>query len=175
VQPGEFTLSLRYYQLLGPKPAAPAIEIDGVPYCGAHALSASDNDFYRTLAQDHNNRFYRAIQYYIVVLLRFERWLSAEFVKRELLPVGNPATRFAYGAHRAGQRIRVHLAPEVFERAHVYLTVYERGSFPVAWFDLNAPHLVTGVQASAGFHVLRVCAKPGHRLDEFAGVTVEAT
>jgi hypothetical protein len=111
---------------------------------------------------------------YVAVLLRFQRWFSAEFVKRELLPVGNPATRFAYGMHRSGQRIRVQPSSEVFGRAHAYLTVYECGSFPVEWIDLAAPHALTAVQKRAGFHVLRVCAKPGHTLDDRANVTVEA-
>lgn len=174
VEPGEFTLSLRYYLLRGAQPAAPAIEIDGAPYCDAQALSPSDNDFYRSLAREHNTRFYRAIQYHVYVLLRFQRWFSPEFVKRELLPVGNPVTRFAYGMHRPGQRIRVQLSGEVFEHAQAYLTVYECGSFPVEWIDLASPHALTAVQERAGFHVLRVCAKPGHVLDERAEMTVEA-
>jgi hypothetical protein len=174
VQPGEFTLSLRYYLLRSATPAAPAIEIDGVPYCAAQPLSPADNDFYRTLAREHNTRLYRAIQYYVYVLLRFQRWFGAGFVKREVLPVGNPATHFAYGMHRAGERVRVQMSPQLFERSHAYLTVYECGSFPVEWIDLAAPHAVTSVQARAGFHVLRVCAKSGQRLEGDDRMTVEA-
>ena len=163
VEPGEFTLSLRYY-LLHDAPAAPAIELDGTSYCGTQALQSNVNDFYRTLAAQHNNLFYRAIHYYVYALLRFERWVPPEFLKRELLPVGNPATQFAYGFHRPGQRIRVQIAPELFDRCHTYLTVYEAGSFPVAWYDLTSGSLLTDAQQHAGFYLLRLCARPGETL-----------
>jgi hypothetical protein len=162
VEPGMYTFSLRYYRLQ-PSILAPAIEIDGAPFCDAQALRADTNDFYKTIAAN-SNAFYRAMQFYIYALLRFEGWVSPAFLRREFLPVGNPNTQFLYGYFQPGQQIHVEISPNIFARSYTYLTVYERGSFPVKWWDFDLPKLTTDVQPRAGFYLVRLCAKPGETL-----------
>ncbi|NRR30257.1 hypothetical protein HSX11_08655 [Oxalobacteraceae bacterium] len=173
VEPGQYTLSLRYYHL-GAAPSAPAIEIDGKAFCPSQALDRHTNDFYRTLAQ-RSNLFYRALQYYVAALLRFERSVKPQLLRRELLPVGNPNTHFVYGYHRAGQRIRVDLDPAVFAHCHSYLTIYDRASFPLAWHDLDSPSFHSAVAVRPGYYLLRLCVKPGHSLPSLpAGARAQA-
>lgn len=173
VEPGQYTLSLRYYHL-GTAPTAPAIEIDGQPFCPSQPMDRNTNDFYRTLAQ-RGNLFYRALQYYVAVLLRFEHAVKPALLRRELLPVGNPNTHFVYGDHRAGQRVRVELDPAVFANCHAYLTIYDRASFPQAWHDLDSPVFHSGPCARPGYYLLRLCVKPGHSLPSLpAGAHAQA-
>lgn len=163
VAPGRYTLSLRYYHLQ-PAPLAPAIEVDGAPFCPSQPLAPDTNAFYRTLA-GRSTLFYRALQYYVFVLLRFRHAVSPALLRREFLPVGNPNTQFVYGHHRAGQRIRIALDDALFARCYAYLTIYEGGSFPLAFHDLASARLVSAVAPRAGYYLLRLCARPGQALD----------
>jgi hypothetical protein len=72
-------------------------------------------------------------------LLRHRRWFPSAFVEREYLPAGNPQTTFHYGSVRAGARLAIDLAPHLWQTNDVYLTVYNRASFPVLSKRLTGP------------------------------------
>jgi hypothetical protein len=52
-----------------------------------------------------------AMHQYVYPMLVLRRHLPAAFVHAEFLPVGNPETRYVYGACRAGHRLRVRPFP----------------------------------------------------------------
>ena len=77
----------------------------------------------------------------------------------EYLPAGNPQTTFRYGSVRTGTRLAIDLDPRLWQTSDVYLTVYNRASFPVLSEQLTGPgHETAAVQAD-GTYLVRVHAR----------------
>ena len=103
-------------------------------------------------------------------LLKLRKWLPEPFVRREYLPVGAPETHFFYDAMERGDRLTVHLAPPLVQHFDVYLTTYNRASFPLFWDRVTADGYVSQVMPSDGFYLFRIRPKsPDHTtfLDEW--------
>jgi hypothetical protein len=155
VEPGAYRVVLRYYHR-SDDAALPDVQADGVEVAKGMPLAADSNDqLYRALPR-LRGRFYLAQQYYVYTMLRLKRWLPQSFVERELLPIGNPETRFYYGHCPAGCSLHLQAAESVTASHDVYLTLYGRDSFPLHWQQVVVPELRTDPLARDGFYLLRV-------------------
>jgi len=157
LEPGRYRLALRYYHW-SEHVELPAVEVDGVEVIPATALEAHTNDFYHDLIR-RNNFFYLCLHYYVGVLLRYQQWLPQSFVKREYLPAGNPQTEFYYGFLRANESLVFALHPQLLQTHDVYLTLYNRASFPLLWYPLREGEHTTPPSPSDGSYLVRIHQK----------------
>ncbi|MGB3515812.1 MAG: DUF6208 family protein, partial [Elainellaceae cyanobacterium] len=155
--PGRYSIGLRYYQCAD-QMVFPTVRIDGQDAVPAQPVSPKVNDFYHTLA-DQTSGFYRFLHGYIFTLLRWRRWLPASFVRREFLPVGAPETEFFYDAMYAGDRLSLQLASRLVQDFDVYLTVYNRASFPLFWAKVEAETYLSEPISADGFYLFRIRPK----------------
>jgi hypothetical protein len=132
---GRYWLSVRYY---GPAPrlTLPRVWVDGAATVEPLAVAAPDvEDFYRDLAR-RTTPFLTLLQYHAWAFVKWRRLLSARFVRRMLLPVGDPETEFQYGTLAPGESLVLSRLPretDAGEASLVFLTVYNRASLPVLW------------------------------------------
>jgi hypothetical protein len=155
---GQYTIGARYYH---PQVSLqfPEIRIDNASMIPSKRGSPDANAFYSELRQ-RENIFYRSLQYYIYAMLRCRDWFSRDFVQREFLPVGNPETEFVFGPIRAGEPLILNFDPRLFETTDIYVTIYSRCSFPIAWFELTASSLREPcIAQEAGFYLMRMQKK----------------
>jgi Family of unknown function (DUF6208) len=157
LKPGKYSINLRYYGLSS-SPLAPAVKTDDAPAVPPKPIPPDSNDFYQTLSQN-KHWFYRAIHYYVFHMLRFRRWLPAAFVRREYLPVGDPGTIFQYGFITTGDCLQVIANARLIETYDVYLTLYNRSSFPVAYQTISDAASRTEPATTDGFYLFRIRRK----------------
>ncbi len=127
--PHTYWLGLRYYEGRA-EMRLPAIYADGRRVSSGRALAPDTNAFYRDLNK-RSGLFYRALHYYVFVLVRHPRLFPESFIRRELLPLGNPETEFQWGALRKGEELRGDVEPGAFRGWNILLTVYGIDSFPI--------------------------------------------
>ncbi len=129
LKPGKYWLGLRYYAWRS-EVQLPAVGTDGKSVTAGRKISPETNSFYRDL-HTRSNLFYLALHYYVFVLLSYPGLFSERFIRRELLPMGNPETEFLWGVLRKGESLQVQLSPESLPGWNVLLTVYSQASFPI--------------------------------------------
>ena len=155
--PGKYSINTRYYGLSDPA-FAPEVEADGAAAITRLRVPPGTNDFYRDLLA-RNTPLYAALHYYVFHMLRLRKWLAPAFVFREFLPVGDPGNVFRFGCIRAGQVLEVECHEILFENYDVYLTIYNRSSFPVAWCQLRELSFRGQPAPADGFYLFRVRRK----------------
>jgi hypothetical protein len=134
--PGRYSLILRYYKP-SPQATLPTVRIDGQPSVDSMGVPEDTNAFYERLAS-RRNLFYVMLHYHAFFALKYRARLPRQMVERVYLPVGNPQTCFRYGALGPSDVLRVALAPAVLDACDAYVTVYDVGSFPVAWQEIES-------------------------------------
>jgi hypothetical protein len=152
--PGRYSAILRYYEWSG-DPRLPEIELDGSHRVHERAVPANENDYLNRLT-DKNGAFYTCLHYYMVEMLRLRRFLPETFLQREYLPVGNPETAFRYGYLHRGQCIEITSSHDIPEGHRLYLTIYNRSSFPVAWREVGSLPYRTEPADAIGSYLLRL-------------------
>lgn len=157
LKPGKYSINLRYYGLLD-APFTPAVKADGEPVVPQKPVPLNSNDFYRDLYK-RGGWFYAALHYYVFHMLRFRRWLPAALVRREYLPVGDPGTIFRYGFIRTGERLKISSAEGLIDNYDLYLTTYNRSSFPVTSEVIRDGTYRTAASKMNGFYLLRIRRK----------------
>ncbi len=131
LKPGRYWIGLRYYRW-GESVALPGMQVDGRPAVAPMPLPAGVNAFYHELSR-RRSWWYCLLHYHAWVALLWKDRLPRRLVERIVLPVGNPGTAFHYGVIGKGERLRIEMDEEVKRGADVYLTIYNRASFPVKW------------------------------------------
>src|SRR5262245_27831937 len=163
--PGKYSINARYYGLSDPA-FAPRIRADDVEVVPASSVPPGSNDFYKDLSH-RNSWFYAAIHCYVFHMLRLQRLLPDAFVRREFLPAGDPGTIFRYGFIRARECLEVEARRELLSNYDLYLTVYNRSSFPVAWETIrDTPHQ-TQPAAADGFYLFRIRRRKASIVEEY--------
>lgn len=161
LKPGRYSIGLRYYHSSA-TPVMPAVRIDGNEAIAPQSVDPDVNAFYKDLVE-RTNGFYRTLHFYVFTILKLRRWLPASFVQREYLPVGAPETHFFYDALEAGDRLTLHLAPPLIEHCDLYLTTYNRASFPLFWEIVESDGYVSQPMPTDGFYLVRIRPKsPNH-------------
>jgi hypothetical protein len=154
--PGRYAGVLRYYEWSADV-RLPEIEIDGSRRIPERSVSPHENDYLGRLLNKHG-AFYACLHYYVVAMLRLRRYLPESFVRREYLPVGNPETAFLYGYLREGQGVEITSSHGIPEGQRLYLTIYNRSSFPVVWSAVQSLPYRTPPVETDGSYLLRLHA-----------------
>ncbi|MBE9049172.1 hypothetical protein IQ243_01890 [Nostocales cyanobacterium LEGE 11386] len=157
VEPGIYMLGLRYYNWQE-KVELPAIKVDEFEIVKSKSIPANINNFYYDL-KNQNNLFYLLLQYYIFIILQFKNLLPESFLKKEFLPVGDPAINYFYGHIKKGQSIHVELDSLIFNSYEVYLTMYNRASFPEFFYQIKEEKHITKTSEFDGFYLFRIRQK----------------
>jgi hypothetical protein len=166
---GHYNMTVRLYHC-SDAIRLPALEIDGVSAVPGRPVDPRTNDFYRDLGR-RRNWFYLCLHYYICTLIRLGR--PHRLVERELLPMGNPETRFVWGAVNRGDVLKMTIARPVLATHDLYFTLYSRDSFPADWYPIREPDHVTAPARESGFYLLRAHPKTRSTDTAAAGIRVE--
>jgi hypothetical protein len=166
LSPGRYWIALRYYQWSNDI-EFPAVRVDGVITVDAKRVAPGVNDFYRNLLR-RNYFFYFCLHYYVFVLLQMRNRFPKSFVEKEFLPQPNPETKFYYGVLTRGESLSIELSSSLLRDYHVYLTFYDRASFPIAWQQITQERHVTPRSRNNCFYLFRFnkARALDHPLDE---------
>jgi hypothetical protein len=134
----------------------PDLDIDGASAVAGRHVDPRSNDFYRDLGR-RRNWFYLCLHYYISTLIRLGR--PRRLVESELLPMGNPETRFVWGAVRRGESLKMSIEQPVLTTHDIYFTLYTRDSFPADWYAIREREHVTAPARESGFYLIRAQRK----------------
>jgi len=154
--PGRYNGVLRYYGWT-PAPRLPALEIDGGRQVPERQVAPTDNDYLESI-RGKQGIFYACLHYYVLEMLRLRRYLPEALLRREYLPVGNPETAFCYGYLPQGQCLAITSHLGIPQGHRLYLTVYNRSSFPVHWGEVQSLPHYTPAAAATGSYLLRLHA-----------------
>ena len=154
--PGRYSGVLRYYDW-ATDPHLPALEIDADRSIPERPVSPTEND-YLGLIRNKDGSFYACLHYYVLEMLRLRRYLPASFVRREYLPVGNPETAFSYGYLPRGRCLAITSRLGIPEGHRLYLTIYNRSSFPVLWCEVPSLPYATQPADAPGSYLFRLHA-----------------
>jgi hypothetical protein len=136
--PGSYSLSLRFYTDADDM-SVPAVMVDGHNVV-AGGIVAGEATKYRRHLESVRNRsglYYRLLHYYIFFHLK-HRTKSADWIRDQFLPMGNPDTEWHYGHLAVGEQLRIRL-DAVHQRAYnTYVAFYNWASFPVDWCRVQA-------------------------------------
>ena len=164
--PGKYSLVVRYYNR-SETISYPAIKVDNELYVDTFNIPSNINDYYHNLIES-KNWFYSSLHYYIFTILKLRNYLPESFVRREYLPVGAPATYFAYNYLESQQALEIKIAPEIVQQFDIYFTLYDRSSFPLSWCIITESEYSLSPQNTKGYFLLRVRPKP-----EYANTKIE--
>ncbi len=156
--PGKYSLGVRYYNRTDTVDF-PAIKLDDKLFVNAFNVPADINNYYHNLI-NAKNWFYSSLHYYIFTILKLRHYLPQSFVRNEYLPVGAPATHFAYNYLDSQQTLAIETQAEIIEQFDLYFTLYDRSSLPLTWCVITEPKYVLPSQGRKGYYLLRIRPKP---------------
>ncbi len=155
---GKYSLGVRYYNRADTI-NYPAIKVDDSLFVEPYNVPPDINSYYHNLIEA-KNWFYSSLHYYIYTILKLRNYLPESFVRKEYLPVGAPATHFAYNYLDPQQSLEITTEPEIVEQFDIYFTLYDRSSLPLTWCVITEPKYVLPPQKTTGYFLLRIRPKP---------------
>ncbi|MDH6058601.1 DUF6208 family protein [Umezakia ovalisporum] len=153
--PGKYTLGIRYYDW-SDEVNLPAINVDGLEIITNQSINSNDVNNYLNNLIERDNIFYRCLNGYIFTLLICEKWLPKKWVMKEYLPVGDTNNDFFYGVIYKGCSLKIEINSLLLNNYDVYLTIYNRSSFPVVWYQIKEEKHTTCTVEKDGFYLIRV-------------------
>lgn len=160
LKPGRYSLGVRYYNRSSAV-VYPGIKLDDRPFVEPEAIASDVNSYYYDLI-NYKNWFYSSLHYYVFTILKLRNYLPESFVRREYLPVGAPATYFAYNYLDPQQSLKIEIEPKIIEQFDIYFTLYDRSSFPLTWCIITDREYLLSPQSKKGYFLLRIRPKPEH-------------
>ena len=158
LSPGKYSLGVRYYNR-AETIEYPAIRIDNQIFVDSYSIPSNINDYYHDLIKA-KNWFFSSLHYYIFTILKLRNYLPESFVRREYLPMGAPATHFAYSYLDSQQTLKIAIASIVLKQFDIYFTAYDRSSLPLSWCIITESEYLFPPQEKKGYFLLRVRPKP---------------
>jgi Family of unknown function (DUF6208) len=147
---GRYLAVLRYYEWSA-TPRLPEMLIDHKQQILERAVSPDENTYLNGL-RNKDGIWYVCLHYYVLEMLRLRQYLPASFARREYLPVGNPETIFDYGDLRRGQCVAITSGRCIPAGQRLYLTIYNRSSFPVFWSEVRSlPYRTLPVEDTSSY------------------------
>ena len=156
--PGRYSLGVRYYNRAD-QISYPAVKVDDNLFVESFNVPSDVNSYYHRLIEQ-KNWFYSSLHYYIYTILKLRNYLPETFVRREYLPVGAPATYFAYNYLAPQQTLQLEIKPEIVEQFDIYFTFYDRSSLPISWCVVTEPKYTFPPQTVRGYFLVRIRPKP---------------
>lgn len=158
LNPGKYTLGIRYYHW-SDQVDLPAINVDGHQVINTQSINSDDvNDYLKNLT-NRDNIFYRCLNDYIFTLLICQKWIPKEWIVKEYLPVGDTSNEFLYGVIYKACSLNLQINSLLLNNYDVYLTIYNRSSFPVIWYQIKEEKHTTPVVEKDGFYLVRLRPK----------------
>ncbi|WP_069789683.1 DUF6208 family protein [Cyanobacterium sp. IPPAS B-1200] len=151
---GKYTIGLRYYNY-GDKLTLPAVKIDRKEFTSSKEIPNDSNEFYHSIISK-KNWYFLAIHYYIYTVLSLRKYLPESFVKYEFLPVGAIDTKFYYDALDKGEILTIEVNQNTLNKYGIYITIYDRTSLPIQWFQLKDLTEKTKPVTNKGYYLIRV-------------------
>lgn len=160
VENGTYSLGLRYYNCTK-NPGFPMVAVDGEKTAPGRPLDQELADYNRCLEKIRNTdgAFYLFLHYYVYKLVCWRNWLPGSLVKKALLPAADPGTEFLYGTVRKNQPLSIHLDPALLDKPGIYITIYNKSSFPVLWEKIETGLYSLPGAACDGYYLIRVTGK----------------
>ena len=155
---GRYSLGVRYYHRAD-SISYPAIKVDDNLFVESYSVPQDINSYYHNLIEA-KNWFYSSLHYYIFTVLKLRNYLPESFIRREYLPMGAPATYFAYNYLDFQQTLQIDIESEIIEQFDVYFTFYDRSSLPISWCIITAPKYTLPPQNVRGYYLLRIRPRP---------------
>lgn len=156
--PGKYSLGVRYYNRAD-QISYPAVKVDDNLFVESSSVPSDVNSYYHRLIEK-KNWFYSSLHYYIYTILKLRNYLPESLVRREYLPVGAPATYFAYNYLDSQQTLQLEIEPEIIEQFDIYFTFYDRSSLPISWCVITEPKYTFPPQNIRGYFLVRIRPKP---------------
>ncbi|MGF1524354.1 MAG: DUF6208 family protein [Leptolyngbyaceae cyanobacterium] len=154
--PGRYLVGLRHYHWADPI-TLPAIQADGVEALAQQVMAAPPdaNRFYTDLIH-RQGLIHVCLNGYVHPLLRYDKWLPAQFVRDVFLPVPNPETQFYYGALSSGEQLQIELTSSLLTTHEVFFSLYNRFCFPLDWYPVTDEKQVTLACDRKAVFIIRV-------------------
>ncbi len=171
---GHYTAALRYYDN-SEKINFPAININGEEAISSMQIDSNTNEFYEEL-RGRRNLFYVILNYYVYTMLRFSKWLPESFVTNQYLPAADSGMEFKYGVIQKNNELQISLDSLVLSNYEIYITLYDRASFPIQWRQINDTKTTTSPAEETGFYLIRFIRKSGstkQAIDELSTVNTQ--
>jgi hypothetical protein len=150
---GKYHIGIRYYNW-SDSLSLPGIKVDGADFVNAQTISPNNNQFYHELIK-YKNWFYLWLHYYIYTILRFRKYLAESFLKKEYLPVGATDTKFFYDYLDKHQTLQIEVDEFSLANYDIYVTLYDRCSLPVTWFQMEELQQKTVPLDNKGYYLIR--------------------
>lgn len=154
LEKGKYTIGLRYYNYYQ-KLALPSIKVDGEIFTTATEIPNDSNKFYDNLIE-RKNLYFLAIHYYIHTILKYRKKLPESFIQNEFLPVGATDTKFYYDCLDSNELLTIEIDELTLKNYNIYVTLYDRCSLPVSWFQVNQLKAKTTPLTNKGYYLIRV-------------------
>lgn len=151
---GKYTIGLRYYNYYD-KLVLPEVKVDGEIITLAQEIPNDSNKFYENLI-NRKNFYFLAIHYYIYTIFKYRKYLPESFVKNEFLPVGATDTQFFYDYLDKGELLTIEVDEFTLKTYDIYITVYDRSSLPISFFQLSQLKQNTTPINNQGYYLIRV-------------------
>lgn len=172
--PGKYLLTARYYRC-PERVHFPAVAIDGQEVVPEFEEASTISDFHHQL-RDHSNAFYVALNYYIHVIVKHRRLFPESWVRRELLPVGDPGNRFHYGYLTAGEALAFRIPRAVLDTHYIFFTSYDRASMPISWFEVTESEFTGPPCSEPCVYLVRVVrTRPGSDSEDDSAIELSPT
>lgn len=156
---GNYMLGLRYYDWVK-NVEFPTVKVDGVEIVKSKTISGDTNKFYSEL-RTRKNWFYFCLNYYVFTVLAMKSWLPKSFVRKQFLPVGDSSLIYYYGIIKHRESIKLSLDSRLLESYNLYLTLYDRSSFVLEFYQIDEQEHRTLPSQTNGFYLIRIRQKPG--------------
>ncbi|MBN2531237.1 MAG: hypothetical protein JXB88_00020 [Spirochaetales bacterium] len=153
---GEYSLTLRYYNP-GPRAGFPEVRVDNAELISSRAIGDEREiyDGFLNSIRNKNGLFFRLLHYYMFFLLEWKN-VSADLIRKEFLPVGNPATQYYYGIIHKNEIMEINSELELLKDAYIYLTLYNTSSFPISWDMVETSCYKSNVMTVNGYYLIRI-------------------
>lgn len=155
----KYMILVRYYGFHG-NTLFPGVMADGKAVVEERDVGneyQKGNDFIKKYTLNKKGIYYFFTQYYVFQLLRWQKLLPPDVVRRIYLPVGDPQqTCYRYGVLEKNEQLNITFDESLLSRAKVYVTYCNRWGFPYHWDDVEGSDFNSMVFRQGVVYLIRV-------------------
>lgn len=153
---GKYSIILRFYDC-SENPVFPEILVDKNIRMSARPVKQEPENYQRFLNQIRGKKtaYYLFLHYYVFKMVDWEGPVPSKWVRKEFLPVGNPKTNFTYGPVKKQQPLKLSFDKQEHVDSDIYISIYNRCSFPVHWEKVEKEVFEYSSPESNGYYLVR--------------------
>jgi hypothetical protein len=159
LETGVYRVSARLYGFTGDD-LYPEVRVDDAPQVEAAPIGPEACRYQKALRGLRQRRSLALafIHYHVYYVLHWRRLLGERRAEPIFVPVGNPATAFAFGVIRRGQCLKVTRSGSYGDGQLVFVAIYDRCSLPIFWAAMTELVFCSPVMDASGYFLLRALA-----------------